>query len=409
MSLIRSHRLALSLLVQPNRSAVFPNQANAAFSGLHGPSGDLKLERLIALTGKLVRARDRVLSFPKAAHRNREFALPSPANEDVTPAREYTKGTRALAEASASRATNLMSPLVLPARTELAKPPPIERPPTARRAWPAEQHPTVVTQSGRLALSVARTSVAKSAIFSTIGGVAAATPRSVVERFGVRSLQLKGGGIKATVATEHGKPPSFVAQTVDQRRGTLGRSALSMATAATSSAVSPGHRSAVATLGRSGVTIEANVLSSLPNVSKLAAFTNHAPIASAALRPYVGSSFRSRETDRSMTLREGLQRRIVPPAGAHTRIPVSPADLAVQTGMSNLSAGGRSTAMDQGSRAQNGLAVTVNLTGDVSIDGRRLGQIMASSQAKEASLPARGPSRVNLRAVPIYTGTQVPR
>ncbi len=50
----------------------------------------------------------------------------------------------------------------------------------------------------------------------------------------------------------------------------------------------------------------------------------------------------------------------------------------------------------------------VNLTGDVIIDGRRLGRITASSQAREASLPARGPSRVNLRAVPLYSGTQIP-
>ena len=53
-------------------------------------------------------------------------------------------------------------------------------------------------------------------------------------------------------------------------------------------------------------------------------------------------------------------------------------------------------------------AFVVNLTGDVIIDGRRLGRITAASQAREASLPARGPSRVNLRAVPIYSGTQIP-
>lgn len=50
----------------------------------------------------------------------------------------------------------------------------------------------------------------------------------------------------------------------------------------------------------------------------------------------------------------------------------------------------------------------VNLTGDVVIDGRRLGRITATSQAREASLPAYGPSRVNLRAVPLYSGAQVP-
>ncbi len=50
----------------------------------------------------------------------------------------------------------------------------------------------------------------------------------------------------------------------------------------------------------------------------------------------------------------------------------------------------------------------VNLTGAVMMDGRRLGRITASSQARDASLPARGPSRVNLRAVPIYSGMKIP-
>lgn len=53
--------------------------------------------------------------------------------------------------------------------------------------------------------------------------------------------------------------------------------------------------------------------------------------------------------------------------------------------------------------------VAVHLTGDVMIDGRRLGRLMASSQARDASLPAQGPSRVNLRTVPIYSGMQIPR
>lgn len=53
--------------------------------------------------------------------------------------------------------------------------------------------------------------------------------------------------------------------------------------------------------------------------------------------------------------------------------------------------------------------VVVNLVGDVVVDGRHLGRIAASSQAREASLPAHGPSRVNLRTVPLYPGMQIPR
>ena len=50
----------------------------------------------------------------------------------------------------------------------------------------------------------------------------------------------------------------------------------------------------------------------------------------------------------------------------------------------------------------------INLTGSIIVDGRRLGQVTASTQAREISLPPRGPSRVNLRAVPIYSGIQIP-
>ncbi|NPD67857.1 hypothetical protein HN018_10810 [Lichenicola cladoniae] len=56
-----------------------------------------------------------------------------------------------------------------------------------------------------------------------------------------------------------------------------------------------------------------------------------------------------------------------------------------------------------------GAPLVVHLTGDVMLDGRRLGQLTASSQARQASLPSHGTSRVDLRAVPIYSGAQVPR
>ena len=51
---------------------------------------------------------------------------------------------------------------------------------------------------------------------------------------------------------------------------------------------------------------------------------------------------------------------------------------------------------------------TVNLVGSIMMDGRRLGQLTASAQAREASLPARGPSRVNRRVIPVYSGMQIP-
>ena len=107
--------------------------------------------------------------------------------------------------------------------------------------------------------------------------------------------------------------------------------------------------------------------------------------------------------------REDLQQQAVPPAvfdrsvrrgGGSTR------HQAVGTAASTASA-----SVADGGRGETGLTTPVqkvNLAGAVILDGRRLGRLTASSQAREASLPARGPSRVNLRAVPIYSGMQIP-
>lgn len=64
----------------------------------------------------------------------------------------------------------------------------------------------------------------------------------------------------------------------------------------------------------------------------------------------------------------------------------------------NTDSGARSLAPSQ----------TINIVGALTVDNRRLGHLTASSQAREASLPARGPSRVNLRAVPIFSGMKIP-
>ncbi len=51
---------------------------------------------------------------------------------------------------------------------------------------------------------------------------------------------------------------------------------------------------------------------------------------------------------------------------------------------------------------------TIALTGDIVIDGRKLGRIAAATQVSSASLPPRSASSVNLRAMPVFTGSSVP-
>ena len=51
---------------------------------------------------------------------------------------------------------------------------------------------------------------------------------------------------------------------------------------------------------------------------------------------------------------------------------------------------------------------TIALRGDVLMDGRRMGRIVAAGQASTANLPQGSASAVNLRAVPLFAGTSVP-
>lgn len=82
---------------------------------------------------------------------------------------------------------------------------------------------------------------------------------------------------------------------------------------------------------------------------------------------------------------------------------------AVSADVSQMSAGQPQNRSQHGARQGSGTPLVVNLVGDVVVDGRQFGRIAASSQAREASLPAHGPSRVNLRAVPLFPGMQIPR
>ena len=104
-----------------------------------------------------------------------------------------------------------------------------------------------------------------------------------------------------------------------------------------------------------------------------------------------------------------LRRQVVPPGCMPNRPAAALADRTMQNGNGRQQAACSPATSEGGSGADAGRMVMVSLAGDVVIDGRRLGQVAASSQASRASLPAHGPSRVNLRAVPIHPGMQIPQ
>ncbi len=104
-----------------------------------------------------------------------------------------------------------------------------------------------------------------------------------------------------------------------------------------------------------------------------------------------------------------LQRQVVPPAFTAGRPGASSTGGVMQGSADSRQAAGPGAVAEGGQGMEAGRMMMVSLTGDVVIDGRRLGQVAASSQASQASLPAHGPSRVNLRAVPIHSGMQIPQ
>ncbi len=104
-----------------------------------------------------------------------------------------------------------------------------------------------------------------------------------------------------------------------------------------------------------------------------------------------------------------LRRQVVPPALTAGRLGVSSTGGVMQGSADSRQVAGSGAIADGGPGMEAGRMMMVSLMGDVVIDGRRLGQVAASSQARQASLPAHGPSRVNLRAVPIHPGMQIPQ
>ena len=80
------------------------------------------------------------------------------------------------------------------------------------------------------------------------------------------------------------------------------------------------------------------------------------------------------------------------------------------SGRAENTGGMATTVGPDGSGAAQGVqaGMMVTLRGDVMLDGRKMGRMVAAGQTSAASLPTVSASAVNLRAMPVFAGTRAP-
>ncbi|WP_428375200.1 hypothetical protein [Lichenicoccus sp.] len=119
----------------------------------------------------------------------------------------------------------------------------------------------------------------------------------------------------------------------------------------------------------------------------------------------------------ALTGAKGVPRRApAPDAGAWTSLPRHEVGAVTSSGRREAASQRYpgSPAAQSAERLAGGFAgsgqgdTTIALTGDIIIDGRKLGRIAAATQVSGASLPPRSASAVNIKALPIFTGSSVP-
>ncbi len=129
----------------------------------------------------------------------------------------------------------------------------------------------------------------------------------------------------------------------------------------------------------------------------------------------VGIAPRASSYDRALSGRD-----VVPRGAINPRLPVTAARSGDTMGSTSMgSQRGRGSqyqtppervSSDSGSSAGQGgqAGLIVALRGEVLMDGRKMGRLVATGQTSAASLPTRSGSAVNLRAMPIFAGTGAP-
>ena len=426
--MILSHRVALMLLNRKNQDFL----ARLGGSGqLEVPGGKVsrKLERFAALAARLARLGSRDLPLPGRLNRLDLPVVPQVADEaavwtgaglaagggvqepvlaGLRPAQRSMAATqapsRAVLVAASETRTRAGHAAVLAGSQEgprLRKASPAVRvavPQTRDTALPAPQQRSAVAAIQAVTAAAGRSG----------GGRAASVQQGPASR--VLSVVLPLHKAKAADGRKEAVPSEGARRVPDRHAVSAGRFGSSGAAAleimqmaqvkATQSAAVPG--SAVAPSAVAGLALSP-AAGAVPAGTPAPGSTSGVQQRLAVLRRSVVSLPRSGQSQ------DILRRQVVPPASMPNRPAGVPADGTMQNKSGNQQTAYSSASGEGGFGADAGRMVMVSLAGDVVIDGRRLGQVAASSQASRASLPAHGPSRVNLRAVPIHPGMQIPQ
>ncbi len=428
--MILSHRIGLALLDRKNRDASSSRDADRRFDVLSGRVSR-ELDKLAALAARLTRLGVRDLPLPAGLHR---LELPPAAQAVAETTWPVSTGS---AVASSPQAAALAA--LRTNRPALAAVPVPGRGHEVAVSGPAPARAVAATASGaRTRVVRPFLPVADQETRRSRNAVMAVLSRSVLPRRDAvgpasrqrASLRTPMGMIETAVAARSGEPPAPGGQ--DQRPTVpavslalraAGRAAGSGRTLS-SIVVQPSPPDVFLSVDRPGPVRKAgmDILHAVPGAARREAFGN---LASSAARsppprvPEAGSTgdtqYRLADLQRGVvsvpqteSRRDVLRRQVVPPAGISGRSTATPIGSVTQGDIGSRQVAGLGAVAENGPGMEVG-RMMVNLMGDVVVDGRRLGQVVASSQARQASLPAHGPSRVNLRAVPIHSGMQIPQ
>ncbi len=428
--MILSHRIGLVLLDRKNQDPSARRHAYPRFGASNG-TVSRRLDKLAALAARLTRLGSRDLPLPARLQR---LDLP-PVPRAVADAMAWSA-----IDPAPTSSPQAMAPVSLPSSRDV----PASLPAPTRAVTAAISgtrtggaHPSVrgADQEKRRVRNTSMIVSAASVLpkrdaarpaseprpSPAAAGAALSTSRPVSPLAVVRTAVAGGGGGRSTRSRQDREPGtsgrSVALQAADRAAG--GGKTLSLITSRSTSRgapaddrLDPGRRAGMeiryAVPGAvrrdaAGGPASSSATRILPLEAPVSGSTSEAQHRLAVLQRSVVSP------PRTSLRQDVLRRQVVPPACTPGRSTTSSNSGVTQGDAGSRQAAGQGAVAEGGLDMEAGKVMMVSLTGDVVIDGRRLGQVAASSQASQASLPAHGPSRVNLRAVPIHSGMQIPQ
>lgn len=422
--MILSHRVVLALLDRKNRDIPARLRVGGKFE-VPGGKVNRRLERFAALAARLARLGSRDIPLPGRLHRLDLPALPQGGDEAVAwagtgpaggsgPQEPASAGlrvarramaaaqapSRALSVAAAETRIRAGHPAAVVAgreRLRLRKPSP-----DVRMAVPQARGAALPASQPRSAVAVVQAAAAAGSRGRTA---------SVQQGRALKVLSAKLPLTAAsTVAGNDGSAPSGIPRPASgQRAMSAGRSGSNGATALDVMHMAQVKAAQPAAMPAGAASPAAGGFALPPAPG---AVSPEAPVPGSTSGAWQGLAVLQRgvvSPPRAVSSQDILRRQVVPPTGMPNRPAAAPADRTMQDRGGSQRTDRSPASSEGGFGADAGRMMMVSLAGDVVIDGRRLGQVAASSQASRASLPAHGPSRVNLRAVPIHPGMQIPQ